>query len=134
MAIWNAKKENESLENFGIFVGVALTLLTAFMTIAPFFLTVPEQSQRLIDQQQTMLQTVFIALTSFLWGTSVGKRQDSQTISKLADTAQITAATAQTVANPSSVVIAPGQSADLQVNEDGSTTIQKDDGSQKVTD
>ncbi|ATS92352.1 hypothetical protein DLP05_033 [Stenotrophomonas phage vB_SmaS_DLP_5] len=134
MAIWNPKRENENLENFGIFVGVMLTLLTGFMTIAPFFLTVPEQSQRLIDQQQTMLQTVFIALTSFLWGTSVGKRQDANTISKLADTAQITATTAQTVASPASVTLGPGQSADLQVNEDGSTVIQKDDGNQKVSD
>ena len=134
MAIWNPKKENENLENFGIFVGVCLTLLTAFMTIAPFFLTVPEQSQRLIDQQQTMLQTVFIALTSFLWGTSVGKRQDANTISKLADATQTVATTAQTVTAPTAVKLEPGQSADLQVNEDGSATIQKDDGNQKATD
>lgn len=75
-----------SLDKLGIFVGVALTLMTAFITVAPFFIAVPEGSQRVIDQQQTMLQTVFIALTSFLYGTSVGKKKDGETIQMLADT------------------------------------------------
>lgn len=70
---------NKTVDRFMVFVGAVVCLLVVFGTVAPYFIHVPtDGNQRLIDQQQTMLQTVFIALASYLWGSSVGRREVSR--------------------------------------------------------
>lgn len=112
-----------AMEKLGLFVGVMLTLMVAFVTVAPFFVAAPEVGQRLIDQQQTMLQTVFIALASFLYGTSVGNRQKDSTIDTLARTAQ-TAGVALS-GGTDSIVLPPGASATATATSAG-TVISPD--------
>lgn len=77
------------VERLGMIVGIALVLCMMFTTVAPYFLPLPPASVRLIDQQQTILQSVFMVLVGYLWGNSAGNKM-------LAETANLQAKTAQT--------------------------------------
>lgn len=72
------------VERLGMVVGIALVAMMMFTTVAPFFIAVPQASIRLIDQQQTILQSVFMVLVGYLWGNSAGNRQKDSTIDTLA--------------------------------------------------
>lgn len=104
------------VERLGMIVGIALVLMMLFTTVAPFFIAVPQQSIRLIDQQQTILQSVFMVLVGYLWGNSAGNRQKDSTIDVLA----------RNTASPADAInLAPGQSATATATESG-TEIKPD--------
>lgn len=94
------------VERLGMIVGVALVVLMAFTTIAPFFIAIPQSSVRLIDQQQTILQSVFMVLVGYLWGNSAGNKTKDATIEKQAGAIQA----AQAALAPSDPIpVAPGE-------------------------
>lgn len=72
------------IEVLGLIVGTSLTLMFAFTTIAPFFIDAPQNSIRLIDQQQTILQSVFLVLVGYLWRDAEGSRVKNDTINTMA--------------------------------------------------
>jgi len=92
------------VERLGMIVGRALVLLMAFTTVAPFFVSIPQSSVRLIDQQQTILQSVFMVLVGYLWGNSAGNKIKDATLEK-----QATAMAAMTPHEPA-IPVAPGES------------------------
>lgn len=74
------------VERLGMIVGIALVACLCFTTAAPYFLIIPQPSIRLIDQQQTILQSVFMVLVGYLWGNSAGNKSKDATIEKQAHT------------------------------------------------
>jgi hypothetical protein len=94
-------------ERLGMVVGIALVLCMLFTTVAPYFVTVPEASVRLIDQQQTILQSLFMVLVGYLWGQNAGNKSKDNAIESLARSAQNASAVGDTPA----IVLAEGQSA-----------------------
>jgi hypothetical protein len=106
------------VERLGMIVGLALVLMMMFTTVAPFFIAVPQASIRLIDQQQTILQSVFMVLVGYLWGNSAGNRQKDSTIDTLARTAAVGTTS-------DSISLAPGESATATATANG-TEIKPD--------
>jgi hypothetical protein len=103
------------VERLGMIVGVALVLCMLFTTVAPYFVIVPPASVRLIDQQQTILQSVLMVLVGYLWGNSAGNKSKDSAIESLAKTAQ----NATTPVDPASIVLAPGEAATATATEAG---------------
>ena len=97
-------------ERLGMIVGCMLMLCMLFTTVAPYFVAIPETSVRLIDQQQTMLQSVFLVLVGYLWGNSSGNKAKDTAIEHLAaaNTALTPTPAGQTVA------LAPGEQATVR--------------------
>lgn len=100
-------------ERLGLIVGVSLVAMMAFTTVAPFYVAIPQASVRLIDQQQTILQSVFLVLVGYLWGNSAGNKAKDSAVEKLAAT---NAALAPPPPGPS-LEIAPGESATVKAGE-----------------
>lgn len=111
------------VERLGTIVGITLVLCFAFTTAAPYFLPINPTSVRLIDQQQTILQSVFMVLVGYLWGNSAGNKTKDATIETLAKTAQ-TAGQALSGASET-ITIPPGESATASATEEG-TVIERD--------
>lgn len=102
------------VERLGMIVGVALVGCMCFTTAAPYFMTIPPASIRLIDQQQTILQSVLMVLVGYLWGNSAGNKSKDATIEKQAHTI----AEAQSALSPApSVTLEPGQSTTIKAEE-----------------
>lgn len=114
---------NQFVERLGTIVGVTLVVCFAFTTAAPYFLPINPTSVRLIDQQQTILQSVFMVLVGYLWGNSAGNKTKDSTIETLAKTAQT--AGAALAPTTEGIVIGPGESATAVASDDG-TIISKD--------
>lgn len=106
-------------------VGISLVACFIFTTVAPYFLPINPTNVRLIDQQQTILQSVFMVLVGYLWGNSAGNKTKDATIETLAKTAQ-TAGAALAPMGGDGVTLAPGDTATVDVKEDGETNIQRD--------
>lgn len=71
-------------ERLGLFVGIAIVAMMAFTTVAPFFVaSIPPTSVRLIDQQQTILQSVFMVLAGYCYGRNASSAAKDATISNL---------------------------------------------------
>lgn len=100
-------------ESLGFMVGATILVNFSFMTVAPYFVVLNQQSIRLIDQQQTILQGVFLILVGFLWGNSSGNKSKDQAIEAQAETIRTTTQ----AANPVTVPVAPGES--VTVKADG---------------
>lgn len=98
-------------------VGVGLVLCMAFTTVAPYFIPLPPASVRLIDQQQTILQSVFMVLVGYLWGNSAGNRTKDTTIETLAKTAQTAGAALAEPAQGPVVALAPGEQATVKADD-----------------
>ncbi len=105
------------LDSVGAFVAVSVTALVAFQTIAPYFLTIPQEAEAIIGQQQTMLQTVFIAVVSFFFGASLGGRQKDRAIGTLVDNARAAAFGPEDDDDGVSIDLAPGQQATVKADE-----------------
>lgn len=69
-------------------VGISLMACMVFTTVAPYFMPIPGPSIRLIDQQQTILQSILMVLVGYLWGNSAGNKSKDATIDKQAYTIQ----------------------------------------------
>lgn len=94
-------------------VGSALVVCMIFTTAAPYFFPIPETAVRLIDQQQTILQSVMMVLVGYLWGNSAGNKA-------LADTVNLQAQTANAAqSDPSAIVLKAGESATATATEAG---------------
>jgi hypothetical protein len=101
------------VEMLGLIVGSSLVLMMIFTTVAPFFVSVPQASIRLIDQQQTILQSVFLVLVGYLWRDAEGSRVKNETINTLAKTAAAVAPP-----TPSAdVTLKPGDTATVAAEE-----------------
>lgn len=97
------------VERLGMIVGVALVACMCFTTAAPYFMTIPPASIRLIDQQQTILQSILMVLVGYLWGNSAGNKSKDATIEKQAHTISQAA--------QSALAAAPSTPAPDQANE-----------------
>ncbi len=104
---------NAFAERLGLIVGVSLVAMMAFTTVAPFYIAIPQASVRLIDQQQTILQSVFLVLVGYLWGNSAGNKAKDSAVEKLVAT---NAALAPAPAGPT-VELAAGESATVKAEE-----------------
>jgi hypothetical protein len=102
------------VERLGMIVGISLVACMMFTTAAPYFMTIPPASIRLIDQQQTILQSVLMVLVGYLWGNSAGNKSKDATIEKQAHT--ILEAQSALVPPPA-VTLAPGESATVKADE-----------------
>jgi hypothetical protein len=71
------------LEGMAAFLVVAFVLLFGWVTIAPYFLVIPIESQQLIVQQITTIQNVMLAVVAFFFGQSSGNLKKDATISSL---------------------------------------------------
>lgn len=101
------------VERLGMIVACALVAMEVFMTVAPYFLSAPQSSVRLIDQQQTILQSVFLVLVGYLWGNSAGNKAKDSTIEKQAVTIQAAQAALAPVAE-NVIPVAPNESVTVQ--------------------
>lgn len=104
------------VERLGLIVGIALVLNMSFMTVAPYTFVVAPSAARLIDQQQTILQSIFMVLVGYLWGNSAGNKTKDSTIETLASTAATAQAALTPLAEPS-VTLEPGQTATVAATE-----------------
>lgn len=101
-------------ERLGLMVGATILINFTFMTVAPYFIALNQQSIRLIDQQQTILQGVFLILVGFLWGNSSGNKSKDQALEAQAETIRTTAAAANPAAN---VSLDPGQHVKVEASD-----------------
>src|ERR1700722_6577673 len=77
------------MDKLGFISGVSLLLIYAFDVVAPYVFKSPQGDVvRGIEQMQDTTQNLLLILFGFLFGNSVGKRQQEQTIATLAETAQ----------------------------------------------
>ena len=102
-------------ERLGLIVGIALVANMSFMTAAPYLLPITQVSQRLIDQQQTILQSIFMVLVGYLWGNSAGNRSKDSTIHAQAEAAKAIAQTASP--SPPATMVGPGESVTVEGKE-----------------
>lgn len=105
------------VERLGMIVGIALVLCMVFTTVAPYFLPIPANSVRLIDQQQTILQSVFMVLVGYLWGNSAGNKSKDATIEKQASTLQAAQAALAPLSDANVIPVAPGDSVTVKADE-----------------
>lgn len=120
------------MERLAFWAGMGLMLLLAVTTMAPYACAwqgaqchVPDNLVRLLDQNQNTVQNLAIYLFGFLFGTSVGKRKQEDTIDTLAKTAQTAGAALSGVATDAeAIVLAPGEQATATATESG-TVIDK---------
>jgi hypothetical protein len=103
-------------ERLGLIVGIALVANMTFMTVAPYVFLITPVSQRLIDQQQTILQSIFMVLVGYLWGNSAGNKSKDHAIGTLADTAKAAQAALTPNAAPT-VTLEPGESATVKAEQ-----------------
>lgn len=105
------------VERLGMIVGISLMACMVFTTAAPYFIPIPQQSIRLIDQQQTILQSILMVLVGYLWGNSAGNKSKDATIEKQAQTIQqAQSALAPAEAAPV-VTLDPGESATVKATD-----------------
>jgi hypothetical protein len=85
------------MEFVAAFVIVAFTAMEAFMTAAPYFGLSPGSADvATLAQQQTLVQTIMVAIISFLFGASVGTQKKDDALATQASTI----ATAQAALTP----------------------------------
>lgn len=104
------------VERLGLIVGSALVACMVFTTVAPYFVALPPTSVRLIDQQQTILQSVLMVLVGYLWGNSAGNKLLADTVNLQAKTA-LTAGAALSPAPAPTVELSPGEQATIKAEE-----------------
>lgn len=69
------------MDNVAAFVVIWVTITEVFTTVAPYFGMAPIGTDpTLAAQQQAIMQNVFIAIVSFLTGSSVATRKKDDTI------------------------------------------------------
>ena len=101
-------------ERLGMVVGVVLAANMTFMTVAPYLIPITPIAQRLIDQQQTILQSIFMVLVGYLWGNTPGNKSKDNA---LYAQAEATRAVAQTSAPTPSIPVAPGETLTVEGRE-----------------
>jgi hypothetical protein len=117
------------MDRLGLVSGLVLLAIYAFDVVAPYVFKAPQADMiRDVEQMQNTTQNLLLLLFGFLFGNSVGKRQQEQTAAKQADTLN---ALAQTVnagggtTGTDSVVLKPGDTATTTATASG-TTIKGD--------
>ncbi len=102
-------------ERLGMVIGIVLAANMSFMTAAPYLIPITPIAQRLIDQQQTILQSIFMVLVGYLWGNSAGNKSKDNTIHAQAEAAK---AIAQTASPPTpSIPVGPGETVTVEGKE-----------------
>lgn len=99
-------------------VAVGLLIITAAATLAVFLVPIPEKNETIVGQALGTLWSLLGVIVAFFYGTSTGNRKDSDTIAKLAETANV-AQNALTPASKPDVVLEPGQSAKVAATDKG---------------
>jgi hypothetical protein len=77
-------RTQQTLEAMATFLVVAFVSLFGWVTVAPYFMVIPLESQQLIVQQITTIQNIMLAVVSFFFGQSSGNLKKDATISDLA--------------------------------------------------
>lgn len=102
-------------ERLGMVIGIVLAANMSFMTAAPYLIPITPVAQRLIDQQQTILQSIFMVLVGYLWGNSAGNKSKDSAIHAQADAAK---AIAQAAVPPiPSIGVGPGEHVTVEGKE-----------------
>ncbi len=101
-------------ERLGMVIGIVLAANMSFMTAAPYLIPITPVAQRLIDQQQTILQSIFMVLVGYLWGNSAGNKTKDSAIHALADTAKVNA---QANVPTPTIPLAPGEHVTVEGKE-----------------
>lgn len=114
------------VERLGLIVGIALVVNMSFMTCAPYFWAINDNAQRLIDQQQTILQSIFMVLVGYLWGNSAGNKSKDTAIETLANTAAVAQAALTPAADPT-LTLAPGETATVAAAGENPTNGQENE-------
>lgn len=102
-------------ERLGMVIGIVLAANMSFMTVAPYLITITPVSQRLIDQQQTILQSIFMVLVGYLWGNSAGNKSKDSAIHAQADAAKAIAQAA--VPSQPTIPLEPGEKVTVEGKE-----------------
>lgn len=71
------------IERMAAFLIIAFVCLFGWVTIAPYFMIVPVESQQLIVQQITTIQNIMLAVVSYFFGQSQGNLKKDSVISHL---------------------------------------------------
>lgn len=74
------------LDLVGVIVAVGLLVMVGATTLMVMLWPIPKDNEILIGQIQGSLWTAFMMVVSFLYGTSVGRQKQDDTINKLAGT------------------------------------------------
>ncbi len=75
------------MEFVAAFVIIAFTGIEAFITVAPYVGLSPSGGDvATLAQQQTLIQTIIVAIISYLFGASVGTQKKDDSINTLANT------------------------------------------------
>lgn len=102
-------------ERLGMVIGCVLAANMTFTTVAPYLIQISPTAVRLIDQQQTILQSIFMVLVGYLWGNSAGNKSKDSAIHAQADAAK---AIAQATTPPTpSIPVAPGDTVTVRGEE-----------------
>lgn len=101
-------------ERLGMVIGIVLAANMSFMTAAPYLIPITPVAQRLIDQQQTILQSIFMVLVGYLWGNSAGNKTKDSAIHALADTAKVNA---QAAMPTPTIPVGPGEHVTVEGKE-----------------
>lgn len=89
------------MEFVAAFVIVAFTAMEAFMTIAPYLgYSAAGGDIASLAQQQTLVQTIMVAIISFLFGASVSNQKKDDSINTLATTNAAVSSAATTSGEP----------------------------------
>lgn len=111
----SAEPSSAFAERLGMVIGCVLAANMTFMTVAPYLIPITPIAQRLIDQQQTILQSIFMVLVGYLWGNSAGNKSKDQAISTLADTNR--AVTQAAVPSSPTIPLQPGETVTVEGKE-----------------
>ena len=110
----NPEPSSAFAERLGMVVGIVLAANMTFMTVAPYLIPITPIAQRLIDQQQTILQSIFMVLVGYLWGNSAGNKTKDSAIHAQAEAARVMAHQA---APTPAIPLSPGESVTVESRE-----------------
>src|SRR5690606_4834243 len=110
------KDVRQSLLNItGGIIGMALVAILGFMSWSLVFRAIPAENESTLNVLLGILSTQVGMVVGFYFGNSVGSKRQTETIDKLAETAQAAQAALPTNGKPD-VVIEPGQTATVKAD------------------
>lgn len=101
----------------GGIIGFSLVAILGFMAWSLVYRAIPEENESTLNVLLGILSTQVGMVVGFYFGSSVASKRQTETIDKLAETAQAAQAALPTNGKPN-VVIEPGQTATVSAQDD----------------